>query len=455
MCGIIGAVSREDNNVAPEIYAGLWSLQHRGKESAGMVTYEDGKLEFERGMGTVETVFGDNILSRLCGKSGIGHVRYSTAGESSLTNAQPVSGYFQGEQFWLAHNGNLVRYMDLRSTTEKNGYAFQTTIDTELIAALIHLSKCADFGDALEDALSKVEGTYALIALYRGQVFGVRDPTGNRPLVIGKGRGMTILASESAACDVLAIQTLRDVEPGEMIVIDPVLGNWYNIKNTRVSAPEKFCIFEYVYFLRPDSKFLGRRAQSVREQMGRYLWHEHPVHADMVIPVPDSGNFAAFGLSKESGLPTEMALFRSHYVGRTFIEPLGKKRSSHLRIKFNVIPEIVHDKRVVLVDDSIVRASVMRGVIELLRLAGAKEIHVRISCPPYLHPCYYGIDTYRVKGELIAKRHGGDIEMIRREIGADSLGYLSLEKLKQAVSGKNSFDFCDACFSGNYHIPIK
>jgi amidophosphoribosyltransferase len=460
MCGVIGGVSSHED-IAPELYAGMWSLQHRGQESAGMITDGKGGCHAIKGMGTVETVFGGSALSELAGRGGIGHVRYSTTGESSPENIQPVEGVFKGIPFWLAHNGNLVRYEGMRNDLQEAGYRFKTTTDTEVIAALVARSPMPSFEEALADALSQVHGTYALIALYAGRVIGVRDPIENRPLVIGAGRGITLLASESAACDVLRLKTLREVEGGEMVVLDPVLHNWYS--HRRPHAERRQCIFEPVYFFRPDSMVFfrpgssvpGQRAQSVREQMGRSLWRESPVSADMVVPVPDSGNFAASGLAKESGLPFEMAIFRSHYIGRTFIKPIGPERARSLSMKFNIIPEIVQGRKVVLVDDSIVRANVMRKVVGLLRSAGTREIHVRISSPPYRNPCFYGIDTYRVTDELVARRCGGDVELIRREIGADSLAFLSLEELKKAAGGGVEDGFCDACFSGNYPIPVK
>lgn len=458
MCGIIGAVSSR-GDVAPDIYIGLWTLQHRGQESAGIVVRGADGYHAKKGMGTVDTVFfGDRALSGLKGGSGIGHTRYSTTGGSTGENVQPVEGCFRGVPFWLSHNGNLVRYGALKTELERGGYRFKTTTDTEVIAALVGRSSAHRFEDALSEALAAVEGTYALVALYDERVVGVRDPAGNRPLVIGAGEGLTVLASESATCDVLDILTLRDVAPGEMVVIDSAAGNWYRYRT--VPAAEKFCIFEFVYFLRPDSRFLGRGAQAVRERMGRFLWREAPVDADIVISVPDSGNCAAEGVAMESGLPLKMlGIFRSHYVGRTFIEPIGPKRARELNIKFNPIADIVRGKRLVVVDDSIVRANVAKKVVGLLREKGAKEIHMRISSPPYCHPCHYGIDTYRVEDELAGRRHRGDVELIRQEIGADTLHYLSLEKLKEAVSGGGAGDcevgFCDACFTGDYPIPVK
>ncbi|KKS38953.1 MAG: amidophosphoribosyltransferase [Candidatus Sungbacteria bacterium RIFCSPLOWO2_12_FULL_41_11] len=464
MCGILGIVS-ESGEVSQDIYAGLWSLQHRGKEGAGIATYDGNVYHEKRGMGTVEVVFGGEVLSGLLGKIGIGHVRYSTAGGSTLENVQPIQGLFKSVPFWIAHNGNLTNTKKLRQECVKQGYFFRTTTDTEIIASLIYFNESFGFEEALYRALSRVEGTYALVVLYKDVIYGMRDLTGNRPLVYGEGRGIKVLASESATCDVLGMKYLFDVRPGEIIVmkqgsLSGAYGDQMFCSTAEAFQKQKFCVFEYVYFLRPDSIFDGRRAQRVREEMGRNLWRESAVDADIVVPVPDSGNFAACGLAKEAGLPIEMALFRSHYVGRTFIEPLQERREKGMRIKLNVIPELVEGKRVVVVDDSIVRSTVIKRVINMLREAGAREIHTRISSPPYKYPCYYGIDTYRVENELIAKRLNGDVEAIRKEIGADSLHYLSLEGLRRSVmevpgNKLKANNFCDACFSGNYHIPLK
>lgn len=462
MCGVIGLVSRVAD-AAEDIYAGLWSLQHRGKESAGIATFDGSKYFVKKDMGTVEIVFGDQALISLKGQSGIGHVRYSTTGGSTIDNAHPIEGFFRGSPFWVAHNGNLVGVEKIKNECAALGYVFQTNTDTEMIAALICYSQKEKFEDALKEALSLVKGTYALTVLYKNNVYGARDKTGNRPLCIGFGRGIFVLASESATCDVLGVEFLRDVYPGEIVTLnkDP-----FCVQFDKILEPpqlhinnQKPCLFEYVYFLRPDSIFNGRRAQLVREEMGKRLWQESKVSADIVVAIPDSGNFAASGVSQESGLPLVAALFRSHYVGRTFIEPLHERREKGLRIKLNIIPELVSGKRVVVVDDSIVRSTVIKRVIKMLREAQAKEIHVRVSSPPYKYPCYYGIDTYKVGEKLIASRLG-DIEEIRKEIGADSLAYLSLDSLKKAVSQfrndeLNKENFCDACFSGNYHIPIK
>lgn len=460
MCGILGIASQE-TDVAEDLYLSLWSLLHRGKESSGIVTYDGASYHPEKGMGTVEVVFGGDTLSRLKGRIGIGHVRYSTTGESSLKNAQPIEGSFKSTPFWIAHNGNLTNTETLRKECEERGYFFKTSTDTEVIAALIYFSGAPNFEDALKRALRKIEGTYALTILSKDTLYAVQDETGNRPLSMGQGRGLTVFASESAAFDVLGIKYVRDIKVGEIIAVSlesPLLPSEIPFRN-RKDAPERPCIFEYVYFLRPDSKWYERRAQVVREHMGRILWKECPIEADVIVPVPDSSNFMGAGLSKESGIPLEMALFRSHYVGRTFIEPVQARRTKEMRIKLNIIPELVQGKKVVVGDDSIVRGTSIKRAISLVREGGAKEVHVRISSPQYISPCYYGIDTYRVKNELIAKNHAGNIEEIRKEIGADSLYYLSLEGMKRAVTDARddehrALQFCDACFTGNYHIPI-
>ncbi|OHA07803.1 MAG: amidophosphoribosyltransferase [Candidatus Sungbacteria bacterium RIFCSPLOWO2_01_FULL_47_10] len=466
MCGLIGVVAEDGSvSVSEELYAGLWSLQHRGKESAGIVTYGGLQYRDRREMGTVDVVFRNNHLSELSGNAGIGHVRYSTAGASCPENVQPIEGVYRSTPFWIAHNGNLTNTRELRDECMRRGYFFRTTTDTEVIAALIYFNERYDFLDAVRSALSRIRGTYSLVLLYKDSVYGIRDSSGNRPLVYGERRGIRVIASESVACDVLGIPYVADFSAGMIRKITPGhAGALFPVSAGSVlQLPEakKFCIFEYVYFSRPDARFDGRRVKAAQRQMGRNLWRESPVDADVVVPVLDSGKYAAEGFSRESGIPMEESLFRSHYVGRTFIEPLQERREKGMQIKFNPIAEEVSGKRVAVVDDSIVRATAAKKVTHLLRKAGAQEVHLRISSPPYRHPCYYGIDTYRIEGELIAKRHNGNIEEIRKEIGVDSLGYLSLAGLVRSileVSGKKSQlrenNFCHACFSGEYHIRV-
>lgn len=453
MCGIVGIISREEP-AAPWVYAGLWSVQNRGQESAGIATWDGKEYREIRGMGTVGQVFNDKILTQLDGRAGIGHVRYSTAGSSTLQNAQPIAGEFRGEKFWIAHNGNLPGAGTLRKELLNCGYKFTTSpeTDTEVIAAGISLSPKTSFEDALHETLGRIRGTYCLAILHKDKVYGVRDQTGNRPLLVGRGDKHMMLASESAAFDTLSIPLARDVAPGETVMLDQATHNWCTIR--RLKPEPQPCIFEYVYFLRPDSVWDGTLAYEVRETMGKFLWRDYPVEADAVVAVPDSGNPAGAGLSGESGIPLVGALFRFHYAGRTFTGPIQEARLKRIRLKLNVIPKLVAGKRLIVVDDSIVRANVTLRVVEMLRRAKAKEIHLRITSPPYLHPCHYGIDTGRVAGELISARHKGDVEKIRREIGADSLRYLSLERLAEAV-GRKVDSVCTACFSGKYHIPLS
>ncbi|OGL88460.1 amidophosphoribosyltransferase [Candidatus Uhrbacteria bacterium RIFCSPLOWO2_02_FULL_49_11] len=459
MCGIVGIASNS-RDVARDLYLANWGQMTRGKESSRIVTFDD-QYHLIGGMGTPDVVFrGEGALQTLKGRCGIGHDRYSTTGGSSTHNIQPIEGVFNGTPFWLAHNGNFVGYQKVKEWCERKGYLFKTTTDTEVLAALIYYSRKTNFQDALKWALQQIHGTYALIVLYKDQVMGVCDPSGNRPLVLGSGNDINLLASESAVCDIIGIDVIRDINPGELVTFSD--GYNENIKSEvllkkSISHP---CIFEFIYFLRPDSIWHNLRMQIVREKMGTVLWDEHPLKADIIVPAPDSGNAAAIGYAQASQIPLVFALFRYHGVGRTFIDPIQNMRDENMRIKLNVIPELVKGKIVVIVDDSIVRGTVTRRVTNMLLDAGAKEVHIRIASPPYMHPCYYGIDTYRVQNELIALRHDGDIDAICTEIGASSLAYLSLAGLKRAIiesgsDGLSEASFCDACFTGNYHIPIE
>ncbi len=458
MCGVFGIVSDED--VIEHVRIGLWAQQHRGQESTGAVVYQgEEKYAERRKMGMVDFVFYDAPV-HMQGKSGIGHVRYSTIGSSTPDNIQPIKGTFRGSEFCLAHNGNLVGFESLRRGFSVWGYQFSTTTDTEVIAATIHFSSQETFEGALREALRQAIGTYALVALYKDMVIGGRDGSGNRPLAIGQRGTTRFFASESAVCTVLGGTFLREVMPGEMVILRPhekIVSQKIGSDSPDECAKfQKPCLFEFVYFSRPDSLLNGGRIQSIRERMGRNLWREAPVDADIIVPVPDSGTAAAVGSSRESGIPLEMALFRYHYVGRTFIEKTDARRDELMNIKFNVIPEAVIGKRVMLVDDSIVRARTARKTIKMLKDAGAREVHMRVSSPCIPYPCHYGINTNEIPHELAGRRHGGDLERIREEIGADSLAYLSLDGLKQAViegtQGLGMDNFCDACFSGNYHI---
>lgn len=468
MCGVVGIVSNGDP-VMFDIFLGLRALQHRGKESAGSATYDGLQYFPVRGMGTVAQVFANNGLKQYKGPSGIGHVRYSTTGTSSIENAHPFEGVFCGDLFYLAHNGNLVNTQELikicagRGMTHLSGMPLESLTDSALIVALISSSQKTEFYAALSESVRLLRGTFSLVILYKEFVYGVRDVSGNRPLVYAEGRGIGVLASESALSTTLNIRYVREIAPGEIVRMAPAAypaSPHIESVETIYGGSRAFCVFEHIYFLRPDSSFVGLRAQLVRECLGKRLWEEHRDHidADVVISVPDSGNAAAQGFSLASGIPRRDGLMRSH-TERTFND-LYDRREVGLQIKFGIIPEHISGKRVCVVDDSLVRASTMRKIVGVLREAGAAAIYVMISAPLYTDPCYYGIDTYRVKDELAAKRHRGDIEGIRKEIRADKLCYLStagLSLVMQEMTGRAGAEseYCMACFTGKYPMPIS
>jgi len=449
-CGVFGVLGRAD--AANLVYLGLYALQHRGQESAGIAAVGgDGRILSEKEMGYVADVFTQERLARLPGDVAIGHVRYSTAGGSMLCNAQPIVAATSKGQIALAHNGNLVNGAELRAQLEAEGAIFNSMSDTEVIVHLIARSKEPDLERAFIDALSRVQGAYAVALLAPGRIFAARDPYGFRPLVLGRledGDGWTI-SSETCAFDLIGATTEREVRAGEILVIERE-----GIRVVREARAEREarCIFEHVYFARPDSVVFGNNVAEVRQRIGANLAKEHPMAADMVVPVPDSGVFAALGYSLESGIPFQYGLVRNHYVGRTFIEPKQTIRNFGVKVKLNPVRELVAGKRIVLVDDSIVRGTTSKKIVRMLKQAGAAEVHMRISSPPTAWPCYYGIDTPQ-RRELIGSTHS--IEEIREFIEADSLGYLSEEGLLAAV--KNDDDprrlYCTACFTGNY--PVK
>ena len=446
-CGIFGVFGHPE--AANLVYLGLYALQHRGQESAGIASADGSLISFHKEMGIVAEIFSEEVLGRLQGHVAIGHVRYSTTGSSELKNAQPFVVDFERGSIAVAHNGNLVNAHTLRRSLDVEGSIFQSTMDTEVIVHLIAKSRMEAVEDRIVDALSKVRGAYSLLFLTRDRLIAVRDPHGIRPLVLGRIKGGGhVVCSESCALDLIEGELVREVEPGEMIVIDS-----RGMRATRPFFPAKphFCIFEHVYFSRPDSVFGGTSVYQVRKQLGRQLARECPAVADIVIPVPDSGVPAALGYAEESGLPFEMGLIRNHYVGRTFIEPQQSIRHFGVKIKLNVVRDVVAGKRVVVVDDSIVRGTTGRKIIKMIRDAGAKEIHVRVSSPPTTHPCYYGIDT-PLRRDLIAATH--TIEEIATYLTSDSVEYLSPEGLHACVpnAGKG---YCDACFTGDYMIPLE
>ncbi|MCB1191483.1 MAG: amidophosphoribosyltransferase [Leptospiraceae bacterium] len=431
-------------------YLGLYSMQHRGQESSGIVS-TDGELLYRyANMGLVNTVFTEKKLKELIGTAAIGHNRYSTTGASFLRNAQPLRVESHLGGIALAHNGNLINSYDLRKKLESEGSIFQTTIDTETIVHLMAKSKSKDVLVAVSEALKVVKGAYSLLILTSKMLIAVRDPNGFRPLVMGeRNDGSIVFASETCAFDITDTKYIRDVEPGEMIVI-----NSFGMKSY-FPLPKKshsLCIFEYIYFSRPDSYIFGESVYSVRKSLGAYLAEEMPIEADVVIPVPDSANVAALGYSEASGIPFRTGLIRSHYIGRTFIEPDQKIRDFGAKIKYNVIREVVKDKRVIVVDDSIMRGTTSRKIIKMIREAGAKKIHMRISSPPTISPCYYGIDI-PTHSELIAATH--TIDEIKKYLRVDSISYLKLESMLKAVQGYKKLKFCHACFSGKYPVGFK
>jgi len=447
-CGIYGISGcREAANFT---YLGLYSLQHRGQESAGIVTSDGQHLFRYAGMGQVAQVFTEEKLRDLVGFSAIGHNRYSTTGASFLRNAQPLRVESNLGGFALAHNGNLVNAWALRSELEKSGSIFQTTIDSEVIVHLMARSGKTDFLDALIFALRQVEGAYSLLILTREALYAVRDPNGFRPLVMGhRNDGSIVFASETCAFDITDTTYDRDIVPGEIVCVDARGATSYHPLAKR---QESMCIFEHIYFSRPDSRIFEQSVYEVRKNLGRYLAREHPAEADVVVPVPDSSTVAAIGYAEESGIPFTMGLIRSHYIGRTFIEPEQRIRDFGAKIKYNVIRSAVEGKRVVLVDDSIMRGTTSRKLIKMFRRAGATSVHMRISAPPTRFPCYYGIDI-TTRNELIAATHS--VEEIIKYLNVDSLGYMSLENAHAAVAGKRERRWCDACFSGHYPLPLN
>jgi amidophosphoribosyltransferase len=446
-CGVFGVYGHTE--AANMTYLGLHALQHRGQESAGIVTSDGEQLFAHRAMGLVQDAFTQEQLGKLPGRVAIGHVRYSTAGASHIKNAQPIAVDYKSGSLAVCHNGNLTNAEELRSELEARGSIFQSDSDTEVFVHLVAVSKEVATEDRIADALTRVKGAYSLLFMTEDMVIGVRDPMGIRPLCLGLLPGKKeahVLASEPVAFDLIGAEYVRDVEPGEMIIID---ASGIRSMHPLPKAPPRMCVFEYVYFARPDSKLGGKSVYDVRKSFGRALAREHPVDADVVIPVPDSGVPAAIGYASARNLPFEMGLIRSHYVGRTFIEPQQSIRHFGVRLKLNPVEPVLRGRRVVVIDDSIVRGTTSRKIVKMVRDAGAREVHLRISSPPTQWPCYYGIDT-PTRRELIASSHS--VDEIARYVTADSLGYLSLEGMLAAVGGHDAF--CHACFSGQYAIPF-
>jgi amidophosphoribosyltransferase len=446
-CGLFGIVGHPE--AAHLTYMGLYALQHRGQESAGIVASDGTNLRLEKGMGLVDDVFTEARLEKLPGDRAVGHVRYSTAGETVATNAQPYLIECHRGPIAVGHNGNLVNAAILRQELEAAGSIFQSTSDTEVILHLYARSHRDRLEDAIAASLSKVMGAFSLLFLTPDAMVAARDPWGFRPLCLGRLEGATVVASETCALDLIDAEYVRDVEPGEIVVVD---GSGLRSYKPFPPEPTAHCVFEQVYFARPDSTVFGRTVLESRLLLGRQLAREAPAEADVVVPVPDSGMGAALGYAQESGLPFEWGLIRNHYVGRTFIQPRQSIRSVGVKIKLNPVRQVLKGRRVVLIDDSIVRGTTSRKLVRMVREAGAREVHVRISCPPTTGPCYYGIDT-PLSSELIAASHS--IEEIGRYIEADSLAYLTHDGLLKSVDDSEGRRHCTACFSRRYPVAVS
>ena len=444
-CGIAGVWNHKD---APKIlYLSLFSLQHRGQESCGIVVSDRNKVNIKKGMGTVPDVFRDDGISSLEGNFGIGHVRYSTTGSSSVRNIQPFFAEYRGKAYAIAHNGNIINSAGLRESLEKRGSIFQTTLDTEVLMHLITASKKKTFEERLIESLTKLKGAFAFLILTPEGIIAVKDPWDFRPLCLGKLGDGYIVASESCAFDLVGAHYIRELSPGEVLTInDRGLTSTY-LPEQKLSR----CIFEFIYFARQDSNIFGASVYYARKKLGERLAEEFPYKGDVVIPIPDSGNISALGFSQKTGIPFEMGIVRNHYVGRTFIQPFQTSREMGVKIKLNPIKEVVKDKDIIIFEDSIVRGTTSRLRIKRLREAGARRIFMAVSCPPIRYPCFYGID-FPTREELIAGRH--TVEEIAKSIGLDGLYYLSLEGMLSSI-GLPEDEFCTACFTGKYNVRNK
>lgn len=442
-CGVFGIYGHED--AAHMTYLGLYALQHRGQESAGIAVVNDGRVKLSRAMGHVGDVFNEDVLTGLPGRSAIGHVRYSTFGDSRVINAQPILIDCSHGQIALCHNGNLVNATELRDALVQQGSIFQTNSDTEVVLHLYARSTAPTAADAIVESVSQVSGAFSLAMLTPDSLIAVRDPHGFRPLALGRLGDAFVVCSETCAMDLIGATYEREIEPGEVLVIGPDGPRSYKPFPTVTPA---HCVFEHVYFSRPDSYVFGQSVNEVRTNLGKLLARESGVDADVVVPIPDSGLCAASGYAESSGIPLRMGLIRNHYVGRTFIQPQESIRSFKVKVKLNTVRSILDGKRVVLVDDSIVRGTTSRKIVGMIKMAGAREVHMRISCPPTVSPCYYGIDTPH-RDELIAAKHS--VEEIREFLGADTLSYLSLAGLREAVGAAHP-NYCKACYTQEYPV---
>jgi amidophosphoribosyltransferase len=446
VCGIFGIYNHAE--ASNHTYLGLYALQHRGQESAGIVSSDGKQLHHHRQMGHVSEVFSRDILKNLAGKNAIGHVRYSTAGSSELKNAQPFVVDYSKGSLATAHNGNLTNAFLIRSELESQGSIFQSNMDTEVIVHLIARSKEKTLVERAVEALKRVEGAYSLLFLTEKEMIAVRDPYGFRPLVLGMLKDAPVVASETCALDLIGAQFVREVEPGELLLFDK---DGIASYKPFPQKPLSQCVFEFIYFARPDSFLFNRNVYEVRKSLGIQLAKESPAGVDMVIPIPDSGFPATIGYASESKLPLEMGMIRNHYVGRTFIEPEQSIRHFGVKIKLNPVKGLMEGKNIVIVDDSIVRGTTSRKIIKMFRGAGAKEVHLRISSPPITHPCFFGIDTPK-RSELIASSHS--VKETQKYLTANSLSYLSIEGLRKCVK-KEAENFCYACFTGDYAVPFS
>lgn len=447
-CGIFGAFDHP--NAVEATYLSLYSLQHRGEESCGIAVSDGKRVQQLTGMGLVPEVLNPKKLKGLKGKRAIGHVRYSTTGSSIIQNAQPFLISHNKLAISIAHNGNLTNAVKLRRQLEKDGAIFQSTMDSEIVLHLLVRSEKTTIEEKIADALSRCEGAYSLLFLTGDKIIGIRDPYGFRPLCLGKKDNAYVFASETCAFDIIDAEFIREVEPGEMVVLS---SKGVESHKFFPKVPPSFCIFEYIYFARPDSRIFGGSVYETRKRLGKQLAIESPIDADIVMSIPDSGNYAALGYSEKSGIPYEYGIIRNHYIGRTFIQPSQEMREFGVKIKLNPIKEVLKGKRVIVVEDSIVRGTTTSGRIKAIRDAGVKEIHMRISCPPIKFPCFYGID-FPSRKQLIANELG-DVEKIAKFIGVDTLKYLSLDGMLKAVNGHaTERGFCTACFSGKYPTKV-
>lgn len=444
-CGVVGIYGHRD--AARLCYLALYALQHRGEESAGIVSFDYRKVHSQKGMGLVGSVFTEDNIKKLKGPIAIGHVRYSTTGSSVIKNVQPLLIDHKKGFIAVAHNGNITNSVELRNELENSGSILQTTMDSELIVHLLVKDQANNYKEKMTPILSKLEGAYSFVLMINDAIYAIRDLHGFRPLCIGKLDGAYVVASETCALDMIQATYLRDVEPGETVII-----NKDGLSSLKRPPAERraFCIFEYIYFARPDSNIFTKSVYLTRKNLGRALAKEWPAQADIVMPIPDSGTYAALGYAEESGIPLEMAFVRNHYIGRTFIQPSQLIRDFKVKVKLNPARDVLKGKRIVIIEDSIVRGTTSKGRVRALREAGASEVHMRVSCPPLISPCFYGID-FPTKKELIAAIH--TTEEIKEFIGVDSLKYLSLEGMLNSMMLPKE-EFCTACFTGNYPTKI-